>query len=420
VVGLAMIVSGVLLVPADARDLFGWLLLPVLGTASMLLAGEDSGSRFRALDNPPLRFLGRISYSLYLWHWPLLGLARLLFADQPAARAAAVSIAAGLAWASTAWVEEPIRRSRTGVPRTQVLAGLLASMTLAFAFQHVLSSRMVSPDDSPEARILGQLSVPSLYQAGCDDWYRRSVVKPCVVVGNAAPALRFLLVGDSVGAQWTPALERISQRRGWSLTVVTKSSCPIVDIRIYYARIGREYTECEAWRNRVVDYIHHSKPDILIIGSSANTPLEPEQWVSGTRAFLDRTQGSVRRVLVLAPTPVLRSSPVDCLLQHNRHAGRKIDSTACAVPLTEVAPNDVIAALAQATHGRPAVRLVDFAAIACPRGTCLPWRDGWLVFRDEQHLKSCGRRWCRPRQGKAEMGIRCGVADANAGTAPQR
>jgi len=85
---------------------------PCLGTALLIWAGSGQGLPTRLLTNRPLVFLGLISYSLYLWHWPVI--AFLTYLDHPIGLAAGIAAAAAsilLAWLSWKYIEVPMRRS---------------------------------------------------------------------------------------------------------------------------------------------------------------------------------------------------------------------------------------------------------------------------------------------------------------------
>ena len=85
---------------------------PCLGTALLIWAGSGQGLPTRLLTNRPLVFLGLISYSLYLWHWPVI--AFLAYLDHPIGLAAGIAAAAAsilLAWLSWKYIEVPMRRS---------------------------------------------------------------------------------------------------------------------------------------------------------------------------------------------------------------------------------------------------------------------------------------------------------------------
>ncbi len=101
--GLAAVLAAPLVVDPSAAYPGVAALLPTLGTAALIAAGERRGSPARLVAIPPLRFLGRISYSLYLWHWPILVLPAVALAVplEPAQRA--VLLAASIVVATISW-----------------------------------------------------------------------------------------------------------------------------------------------------------------------------------------------------------------------------------------------------------------------------------------------------------------------------
>jgi peptidoglycan/LPS O-acetylase OafA/YrhL len=143
IVGAAMVFDGSLAYPG------AWALVPTLAAGALIVGGQDAYGPGRLLAQPPIRFLGRISYSLYLWHWPILVLPLIaLEAEPPAAvRAGLVALAVGAAWLSWRYVEEPFRTGFPTLarhPRRTVLAGgsavlavVLASGSFAVAAEQV-------------------------------------------------------------------------------------------------------------------------------------------------------------------------------------------------------------------------------------------------------------------------------------------
>ena len=115
-VGLGLILIGAL--TFDSFTVFpGWaVLLPVVGSGLVIVGGlrRPLGPLSRLLAIRPMQWVGGISYSLYLWHWPLLVLpAAMVGGALPwYARLALVGVAVVLAWASKRWIEDPIRHGR--------------------------------------------------------------------------------------------------------------------------------------------------------------------------------------------------------------------------------------------------------------------------------------------------------------------
>jgi peptidoglycan/LPS O-acetylase OafA/YrhL len=135
--GLALIGAAVLIVNGSTPYPGVAALLPVTGAALLIVSGERAGAlTARALATTVPRWFGRISYSLYLWHWPLLILVPVVLGrDDLAVRVALGLAAIGIAAASTAWVEAPFRegRLRRVTPKRSVTLAGAASLVLAAA-----------------------------------------------------------------------------------------------------------------------------------------------------------------------------------------------------------------------------------------------------------------------------------------------
>jgi len=385
---LLLAVATVWLAPDRVSYPGAWALLPTLGAALLLLSGPD---RWRDvwLDTKPLRFLGRVSYSWYLWHWPVLVLAFALFGRTAPIGMAAAALSLLPAWLSWQWVEQRVRYMDRGNSAIWLLSGLLMSAVLAYAA--IGWERAAVIPRSAETRsqaLLATLAAPTLYrQPGCDEWFHADRLVPCTLVhAPSANGPTVVLAGDSVAAQWSSALEPIAIARGWNLVVLTKSSCPMIDHPFVYPRINRRYVECERWRDRVVAYLHQRPVALLVYGSSAAYAIDPGDWERGTRLFLDRIEGTAQRTVLLAPTPLLPFDATQCVQAHPAQSGRMAPE--CSVPLQQVSPGALVASLQRAVAGRPSVRLVDLSESVCPEQICSAERDGLLLYRDGQHLNA--------------------------------
>lgn len=106
-----------------------WALLPVVGTCLIIQGGPDTWINRRVLSTRVLTWIGLISYPLYLWHWPLLSLARIIECGTPPwpIRASLVVLSFLLAWLTYRLIERPIRSMQNG--RTALLLGLALLIT---------------------------------------------------------------------------------------------------------------------------------------------------------------------------------------------------------------------------------------------------------------------------------------------------
>lgn len=133
-VGAALVLAAIVgLQPAFAFP-GAWALLPTVGAALLILGGTKAPFNRRILAAPPLVWIGLISYPLYLWHWPLFALARIMRGATPSAEARLWAIAASiaLAWATYWVIERPVRNSRR-MPAKWVIGGLCLAMAAIIA-----------------------------------------------------------------------------------------------------------------------------------------------------------------------------------------------------------------------------------------------------------------------------------------------
>ena len=295
-------------------------LLPTTGAALIILAGLGAVPSIpgRLLTLAPMRFLGRISYSLYLWHWPILVIpaamagAELPFALRLVLAAATIPIAA----ASQRWVEDPIRRGRVvglGTRRGLAAAGALtlvvAGSSVALgawvglrpastgtvpppSITDVLGTPRPSPGPGatpgPTATDPGPTSPPTaqpvpanleprlaaarddlpvVYDDGCHAVQLATELGACTY-GNVASATTVVLFGDSHAAQWQPTLERLATENGWRLVSLTKALCGAVDHPVWNGQLKRGYPECDAWRSAALARIAAERPVLVVVINS--------------------------------------------------------------------------------------------------------------------------------------------------------
>ena len=442
---------------------------PTAGTLGLIAAGAVPVSPGRlVLVRVPMRWLGRISYSLYLWHWPvlILGIAAFGAMDSEsidtvpsaALRLGLVGIAVTLASLSWRFIEEPFRAGRLshgGRRRALAIAvAALMSVTVASTGLSYVADRDVAngaigdaagtadpPDEaldwpsadatvqvddvetgpvpsatgstaaprsspttsasSKSSRAPGQLARvsgglpaglrPSL-GAARDDTDRLLRDGCALAIGGSDPPdclygdhrgpITVALVGDSHAMNWFPALNRVANRNHWRLVPYTKFSCVFVDMRIWSDNLGREYTECETWRERVVSRLRRLKPDLTIISSNKwFSPVvardgEPERQGKALAAFIQRIPG---RVAILVDTPRSDHDVPACLAQHPRAMEACTTAKRAAIGWRHRRRE----VEARRITGAP---LIDLTKAICPTDPCPPVIGSRMVYRDHHHL----------------------------------
>ncbi|MFK2879017.1 acyltransferase family protein [Rhodanobacter hydrolyticus] len=392
--GLAAIALAAVWFSADIPYPGGYALLPTLGAAGVVAAGcmtTQPVGVSRLLSWRPLQWIGGISYSWYLWHWPILLLGYAFTgSDAPQYRATWLLLSLLLAYVSCRYIEAPVRNRQEWLtrPRTAIFAALalmLVANSLCVRWNNRADERMKLP--TMQRYVLAHGDAPVIYSMGCDDWYQSDRVRICAF-GPADAMHTAVLMGDSHAGQWFPAVAKVFDRPGWRLLVLTKSSCPMVDVPFFYARIGKQYTVCETWRAHALAQIAEIKPDVVLLGSTDTNGFSREQWVTGTAKVLGALNPAVGRIWLLRDTPSLPFDGPDCLAEHAGRPAWLGLQHACSARVDNGHADQVYRWLDEAASRFANVGVLDMDSQVCPGKVCSAERDGLVVFRDNQHLTS--------------------------------
>ncbi|HET9032599.1 MAG TPA: acyltransferase family protein [Dokdonella sp.] len=392
-IGLIAIVYSAFRLDATTPYPGTWALVPSIGTVIILIAGTNAQSKGvgALLSTRLMQSIGQVSYSWYLWHWPILLLgATVLDTELATVRFSLILLSLLLAVLSNILVEDPIRQCARLVARPRFavagsLALVIAASGIAIRWHNAAFDRMNAPEQMRYQQ--AKFDAPVIYGMGCDDWYNSADVKICAF-GPQDAKHTAVAMGDSIGLQWFPALAKVFDKPDWRLLVLTKSSCPMVEEPFFYSRIGREYTECDEWRSKALTEIAALKPDIVVLGSTYYYGFTASQLKEGTERLLQPLVNSVRRIFILRSTPRLLFDGPSCAAPRSALFSSLSGDQHCA----SVAYNEhnelVFESLESAASRFPNVRIVDMTDAVCPNGTCRAERDGVIVFRDSQHMSA--------------------------------
>lgn len=371
----------------------GWAVLPSAGAALVIFAGSGAvmtQSGFsQLLAAAPMRFIGKVSYSWYLWHWPVLVLGSVLRPEGDIAYQLFL-MALSLLLATVAYflVEKPVRNSEWLRNRHRVtLAGALVLMAGGVLLGQSWKTAATAWTEHPTQVAYQALrsDLPQLYSLGCDEWFSSSRVKVCSF-GESAAANTAVLFGDSVGLQWFSAIAPYYAQSGWRVLVVTKSSCPLVDESWFYPRIGAEYVVCDQWRHAAVNFLVELKPALIFMGSAATYDYSSVQWRDGSARILAPLSAAAGKIYVIRGTPRLPFDGPGCLARQDWQPEFIARLSDCAAPVPVVPDAEVLVALQAATAQFANVRLLDFTSLLCPDGYCRARIRDSIVFRDPQHV----------------------------------
>ncbi|MBB6465668.1 peptidoglycan/LPS O-acetylase OafA/YrhL [Aminobacter lissarensis] len=399
--GIALIATAYLSV-SETDPFPGFIaLLPVAGTAMLLLSGARQSAMGPAslLSLPPFQWTGKLSYSLYLWHWPVIVYATILWPDLTlTGRLACLLVTVGLSYLSYRFVEDPVRLSGwlSAVSlRSLGLAALLTSLGVALSFgASQLAAHSVDPDQKRIAESAARSSSARQIDTGCVASLEQTTPRSCSL-GAAQSRKTIVLFGDSHADHWSTPLAKIAEANNWRVVTYLKSSCSVAAVPTWNVRLMRAYSECDAWRQMAMKEIADLKPDAVIVAQFSYSYVENDVngdldhlvtrdvWADGLRWSLSALSETSGEVVLLRDVPVHKSY-LDRCVARSLWQGRS--SSVCDTPRQEAIDERVSKTEQAATSGLRGVRYVDLTELFCNETTCPAMIDGKLTFRDRHHI----------------------------------
>jgi hypothetical protein len=364
----------------------GILALAPCGAAALVIAcGGAERIASRILGFAPVAFIGRISYSLYLIHWPVAVFGRRLFpySDPMVFALAGIGISIMLAAVCYLIVEQPVRRFRKLFTRGWLFAGsaLCAAAIACAGGYFAASGGFAGSADKRIAEIQSYQGYdlrPIFREGECflppEGTFADFKLDKCLPKSERLA----VMWGDSHMAHLFFGLDRQAQARGYALGQLTSSGCPPI--------IGFEVAErpmCKGVNDAIVAKLLEVKPSILIMGAA---------WKAAPREVLlldqtlDRLTGAGIRIVLLGPGPVYRDSIPNILTERLKSGNDRVLSDRDIEPVAF----EREAAMLARYGARPGVKYVSVLETGCPRGQCRIMRNGAPLYTDRAHLTPDG------------------------------
>ena len=400
--GFAAILGAAVLLQGEA----GWpgwrALIPVLGTVAILHGRVPQIGAAKILELPASQWLGRLSYSWYLWHWPLLAVAAAMhpfgltvserFFDTVVCVVGSLVLAA----ATHALLENPIRFSRYLAPRRALSlagAGLITVVTAGTAFMWQNSASRAA-HSLERGTTVQALKGPDGPDGTCPDGGLRGTDVVECVGGNPASNFTVALFGDSHADQWFPTFKAIANDRGWRIVLIRKPACPTARLTIFNIALHRPYTECDIWREAAIKRILEMRPAAVVISNRQLQTFSPglngpnATWREGSRKTLETLDSAGLRTILLRDTPSPRLNIPDCLSGDSSWWARKRASgnNPCTLDRADALNDGVFRAEQEASAGLRHVHILDLSDLFCDGAVCPAVKNGVMVYRDESHI----------------------------------
>jgi peptidoglycan/LPS O-acetylase OafA/YrhL len=405
--------------------------LPVTGAAFVIAGGCPGWSRSAELIlmRRPAQFLGRISYSWYLVHWPVLAIVPMAtgHALTPAGKMFVLFGSLALATALFYLVERPIRaasllvrRPRFGLALGAVLVAVSVGSTMLVSTlvylpgdagpRHAVTAApgLRAVDDALAAAVkLTRLPAdvtPSL-SAASDDFpfttndcmaAQLATVPPpdgTCTFGDPRARRTIVVVGDSHANAWSPAIDAFAKEYHWRFILYAKAACPPGVYPTFLSPVTNQiYSECNQWRQHVFARLEQLKPAVILVTAQIRTiDIDPDGMVQSIREF----EATGARVIYLedTPEPIQLGSVPDCLAQHVN------DIQDCS--LATSAPGTRLGAFIQRRVEGGAVKragaiLIDPSPWFCTATTCPPVINNIVVYCDDTHPTATYIKWLSP------------------------
>ena len=409
-------------------------LIPTLGAAALILAGgawatRAVGTPIGLLSTAPARYVGRISYAWYLWHWPMLVFAAEIWGP--------LSVAGGIAVVAASWVptalthyviEEPFRHAQKLVqmPRRAFALGA-ACMAIALGSAWLLDAVQPSLETAPISSVKGAAALteetapqheavalrPNPLQARDDR--SKMFYDGCLVgiggtnsnrclYGDPDGTKTLILFGDSHAMQYFSALEKLALENHWRLIALTKAECTPGEVKIRSMIEDREYSQCDEWREKTMERIEEAGKRALVVmsGNSDYTPYDENgEELSGREASeameesylktIDRIHEAGLQVTVIRDTPSSASDVPSCVSEDLDNLDK------CAFKRVHDWNLDFDV---RAAEKSPYANLIDITDEICPADLCRAVIGNALVYRDKTHLTATFARTLSPWIGE--------------------
>jgi hypothetical protein len=414
--GLAAVGTSLFLVRGTSVFPGAIALLPVVGTMA-LIAGGSAAARYGTAPITsvrPMVFLGGISYSLYLWHWPLIVLWASYREDKIGPYSGPVLAAAAvlLSWLTKVWVEDRVRLAHLlaghGWRSVSTALAVVVPVVLAWVFiagepapwtgklgpdypgAAALASKDVAVPARPVLPPPNAISLPLYRRKGC--LVDRHVAQPteCAFGDTSHPVLTVALVGDSAAGQWFSALQPIAVRRHWKLVTELHSTCAwTATVMIDPDDHGSPFGSCHAWGVTVLhDLLTTVRPAVVITTDhpAVATVAHPHggrpamaDIGAGMALYWTQLKHAGISVVAIRESPDVALNAPECVARNPSLLSK------CDVPTAKAVfrdpPTERAARLA-------AVPVIDMNRLICGPQMCAPVVGNVLVYSDNHHLTS--------------------------------
>lgn len=407
ILGAALLIASLWLISGATPFPGVWTLIPVAGTAFLIIATANSQVLSAVLSTRPLVFIGDLSYSIYLWHWPLIVFAKMLYPDHGtvvAVTAAAISFVP--AYVSYRWVEQPLRAlpAERGLPLAKLAICVILPPTLlagglwAAASNGFWNPAVQAVQAATTAHHVGR-------EAGCtfSAW---EIAEKCTW-NDSANGRPIYLVGDSNADHFSEGVIGAAKETGRPMQLLVEEGCAFLDVSLDLP-LASHTERCQTFVTETTRYLGLAAPGTVIIANSyhwflpattADVGLPADQPAADMSTKLAALESSLTHFSKALPN----SGHEVILVQQVPHwdeTFRPLKWEGCgpfaksfahcaeSMELSDVAANQgAVARVVSHASRHSHTSVLDLTPELCPTNRCQAMEpDGLIRYRDTTHL----------------------------------
>ena len=423
--GLTLIVLSAVLLDGSLAYPGLFAILPTLGAVLAIASDIEAGRIAKLLAWRPIQFIGDVSYSIYLWHWPLIILLPFVIGDlTTVSKVSIIVVTLLLAWLSQKYIEKPFISfgRRDGARNRNAIAGmaiacsvlLFGSMAISARAEEAIRSDLVSELGGIENQIncfgaasnspdgakcenlqLNQMLVPSAELASRDnpslfmpDYCQGtnaadSLPMPCNLTGSSS-SVKIALVGDSHSAQYMAAMMVLAIKNNWQVISYSKGGCPFSYAERVHDVVLKD--ACKKWVAKAMTILATGNFDIVITSQGSG-----REWASGKENEKLYAQAGLVKlwqklnslnlpVLAIRDNPIQNEDALTCIAD-----AQDFNFDACSRPRSKALLFDAQVGAVRLVNS-PMTQLIDFTDVFCGAEKCEAVIGGVIVGRDQDHL----------------------------------
>ena len=401
VVGISLIIGGAIFIPRGAGFPGFVSLIPVVGALFIIISGSNGykGLANKFLANKFLVFLGGISFTIYLWHWPILIFYKEYFSYSTVSLTQGLGIMVVsiiLAYFSSQKIESPFKK----IPRERVVlnfsVGVLFFLPIivsAFILKHQIEStieksvidfesKVIEPFPGDKVYLEKEVAkfdretflsikkiIPASYTIGCNQEGKGTEAKTCDF-GDLTSSRELVIVGSSHATQWLPALDEIGKKNDFKVINMTKSGCPL-------GALETSDESCSEWNERAIDKIISMKPYAVITNSTKTSPNKKEFIPKSSLESWEKLASNGVNVIGIRDNPRFSFDIPECVYQ-NRDSKT---SNLCSMDR-----EDALLKSDPALAYSKIIKSIDMSDMFCTDNKCLSTFSEKLIYRDSNHM----------------------------------